>query len=199
MNYEYTYDFNPLKYIGNEEGLTPYSDFPLQWIQSQQSIRPTLSASEYYAVTQGYLREWVCMAQCNMYIQIAQDPFIKKAIEIYRQDVCEPNLTELMVILKNGGYKLPAEYNAISASKSIQELGNIQTGVINDQQIFIGFIFSTMGFMNLWNMGAAHSFRTEVRNAFVRNYHRANRWHLAFHAMGEQMGFIQPQPEIQPR
>jgi hypothetical protein len=199
VNYEYTYDFNPLKYIGNEEGLTPYSDFPLQWVQSQQSIRPTLSASEYYAVTQGYMREWVCMAQCNMYIQVAQDPFIKKAIEIYRQDVCEPNLTELMVILKNGGYKLPAEYNAISASKSIQELGNIQTGVINDRQIFIGFIFSTMGFMDLWNTGAAHSFRTEVRNAFIRNYHRANRWHLAFHAMAEQMGFIQTQPEIQPR
>ena len=105
-----------------------------------------------------------------MYIQVAQDPFIKKAIEIYRQDVCEPNLTELMVILEKGGYRLPAKYNVISASKSVQELGNIHTDAINDR-----FIFSTIGFMNLWNMGAAHSFRTEVRNAFIRNYHRANR------------------------
>jgi hypothetical protein len=35
--------------------------------------------------------------------------------------------------------------------------------------------------------------------AFIRNYHRANRWHLAFHAIVERMGFIQAQPEIEPQ
>ncbi|MCG7332636.1 hypothetical protein [Salinicoccus roseus] len=102
MNENIACDINPVTYIGHERGLTPYSEFPLKWYQSQHQVRQTLNASEYYAVTQGYLRESVCMGQCNMYIQVAQDPFIKKAIEIYRQDVCEPNLTELMVILKNG-------------------------------------------------------------------------------------------------
>jgi hypothetical protein len=199
VNHEYTYDLNPMTYIGHEKGLTPYSEFPLKWYESKRHVRHTLNASEYYVVTQGYLREWVCMGQCNMYIQVAQNPSIKKAIEIYRQDVCEPNLTELMVILKDGGYKLPAEYNAISASKTVQELSNIQTEAIDDRQLFIGFIFSTMGFMNLWNTAAAHSYRADVRDAFIRNYHRANRWHLTFHAMAEQIGFIQPQPEIEPQ
>jgi hypothetical protein len=45
-------------------------------------------------------------------------------------------------------------------------------------------------------MGATHSYRAEVRDAFLRNYHRANRWHLAFHAMAENLGFIEPQPLI---
>jgi lipopolysaccharide biosynthesis glycosyltransferase len=111
-------------------------------------------------------------------------------IEIYRQDVCEPNLTEMKVILEKGGYTLPAEYNAITASKSPQELGNIQTPAMDDNQILIGYIFSTKGFMDLWNMGASHSFRADVRDAFIRNYHRANRWHLAFYAIAEQMGLL---------
>jgi lipopolysaccharide biosynthesis glycosyltransferase len=136
------------------------------------------------------------MGQCNLYIQAANDPMIKKTIEIYRHDVCEPNLTELKVILENGNYRLPAEYNAITESKSVWELGTIPTYAMNDRQILLGFIFSTEGFMNLWNMGANHSYRAEVRDAFLRNYHRANRWHLAFHAMAENLGFIEPQPLI---
>lgn len=51
--------------------------------------------------------------------------------------------------------------------------------------------------MNRWNHGAALSHRSEVRDAFIRNYHRANRWHLASIAMAEKMQFIEPQPEIQ--
>jgi hypothetical protein len=189
--------FSPLMTIGQEKGRTPYSDVPLQWYESQRNIRQKLNASEYYMVTQGYLREWVCMGQCNLYIQAANDPMIKKTIEIYRHDVCELNLTELKVILENGNYRLPAEYNAITESKSVWELGTIPTYAMNDRQILVGFIFSTEGFMNLWNMGATHSYRAEVRDAFLRNYHRANRWHLAFHAMAENLGFIEPQHLIQ--
>jgi hypothetical protein len=182
--------------IGQENGLTPYSEFPIRWYESQRFIREKLNASEYYAVTQGYLREWVCMGQCNLYIQVAQNPEIKKIIELYRRDVCEPNLTELKVILERGKYKLPAPYNAISESMSVEELGNVKTEAINDRQILIGFKFSTIAFMNLWNMGATHSYRADVRDAFLRNYHRANRWDLAFYAIAEQMGFIEPQPRI---
>ncbi len=36
----------------------------------------------------------------------------------------------------------------------------------------------------------------EVRDAFLRNYHCANRWHLAAITMAEQMQFLEPQPEI---
>jgi hypothetical protein len=136
------------------------------------------------------------MGQCNLYIQVAQNPEIKKIIELYRRDVCEPNLTELKVILERGKYKLPAPYNAISESMSVEELGNVKTEAINDRQILIGFKFSTIAFMNLWNMGATHSYRADVRDAFLRNYHRANRWDLAFYAIAEQMGFIEPQPRI---
>jgi lipopolysaccharide biosynthesis glycosyltransferase len=197
MNYFHPYSNPPQIVIGQEYGLTPYSEFPIRWYESQRNVRQKLNAGEYYAVTQGYLREWVCMGQCNLYIQAAKNPEIKKAIEIYRHDVCEPNLTELKVILEQGNYKLPAEYNAITQSKSVLELGTIPTTVIDDRQILIGFIFSTQAFMNLWNMGATHCYRAEVRDAFLRNYHRANRWHLAFRAMAEQMGLKDPQPIIQ--
>lgn len=40
------------------------------------------------------------------------------------------------------------------------------------------------------------SHRADVRDAFVRNWHRANRWHLAPIAMAATMQFIEPQPEI---
>ncbi|TFB18526.1 DUF3231 family protein [Filobacillus milosensis] len=194
----YSVNHYPSIAIGFEKGVTPYSSFPMTWYESQRNIRQKLNASEYYAVTEGYLREWVCMGQCNLYIQATTDPYIKKVIEIYRRDVCEPNLTELKLILEKGKYKLPAPYNAISESMTVEQLGNIPTNAISDKQILIGFKYATLGFMNLWNMGASHSFRTEVREAFLRNYHRANRWHLAFHAMSEKMGFLKPQPIIQP-
>lgn len=50
-------------------------------------------------------------------------------MEIYRRDVCEPNLTELYQILIRLGYTVPAPYNAISESKTVKELGDIQTPV----------------------------------------------------------------------
>ncbi len=63
-------------------------------------------------------------------------------------------------------------------------------------QIVVGHIFSVEALMNRWNGGARHSHRAEVRDAFVRNWHRANRWHLAAIATAEKMQLIEPQPEI---
>lgn len=53
--------------------------------------------------------------------------------------------------------------------------------------------------MNRWNQGAALSDRADVRDAFLRNWHRANRWHLASIAMAQEMKFIQPRPQVQTR
>lgn len=182
--------------IGTERGKTPYSETAEKPYNSFREDTNVLNAGEYYAVTQGYLREWVCMAQCNTNIQVATDPEIKKSIETYRHDVCEPNLTELKVLLEKGGYELPKEYNAETAGKSVEELENIDSGFITDEQLMIGHVFFVQAFMDLWNMGAIHSYRCDVREAFVRNYHRANRWHLAAIAMAEQKGFLPPLPEI---
>jgi hypothetical protein len=182
--------------IGQEYGRTPYSEEPLKYYEKKRGSRSTLNAPEYYAVTQGYLREWVCMGQCNLYIQVLRMPKLRQMMETYRHDVCEPNLTEMKNILDEGGYEPPAPFNAMRDAKSVDELGKIDTDAIDDRMIMVGHIFSVEGFMNRWNMGARHSHRAEVRDAFLRNYHRANRWHLAAIAMAEQMQLIEPQPEI---
>lgn len=62
--------------------------------------------------------------------------------------------------------------------------------------ILLGHVFSVEAFMNRWNKGAILSHRADVRDAFLRNYHRANCWHLAAIAMAEKMQFIEPQPTI---
>ncbi len=110
--------------------------------------------------------------------------------------MCEPNLTEMKNLLEQGGYELPAPYNAERDARSTESLGSIDTDAIDDRMILVGHIFSVEAFMNRWNEGARHSHRAEVRDAFVRNWHRANRWHLASIAMAEKMQFIEPQPEI---
>lgn len=40
--------------------------------------------------------------------------------------------------------------------------------------------------------------RTTLLNAFIRNYHRANRWHLAAMAMAEKMQFLEACPVVRP-
>jgi hypothetical protein len=182
--------------IGRPEGKTQYSDYAEQFYEKQRKNRDALSASEFWVVHEGYLREWVCMGQCNLYIQAAQEQDVKQAIEIYRHDVCEPNLTELQTILEQDGYMLPKDYNAKSAAKSVQELGDLPSTVISDEQIVLGMMFSAHGFMNRWNMSAAASKRTDVRDAFVRNWHRANRWHEAFYALAVEKGFMMPLPTM---
>jgi hypothetical protein len=189
-------DQQPEIVVGQEYGRTPYSDMPLKHYEQTRGERNSLTAPEYYVVTEGYLREWVCMGQCNLYIQALRSSKLREMMEIYRHDVCEPNQTEMKNILDEGGYELPAPYNAIHDAKSVDFLGQIETDAIDDRMILLGHKFSTEAFMNRWNEGARLSHRADVRDAFLRNYHRANRWHLAAVAMAEQMQFLEPQPEI---
>lgn len=189
-------DQHPDIVVGQEYGRTPYSGEAESAYEGMRNKRQTLDSSEYYAVTQGYLREWVCIGQCNLFIQVLRNPMIRQSMETYRHDVCEPNLTEMKLILDAGGYKLPAPYNAVRDAKSPETLGKLETDAIDDRMILVGHIFTVEGFMHRWNQGAVLSHRAEVRDAFLRNYHRTNRWHLAAIAMAQKMQFIEPQPEI---
>lgn len=184
---------------GTEYGRTPYSGEAEKFYESRRNQRTTLDASEYYAVTQVHLREWVCMGQCNLYIQVLKNPMIRSSMGTYRHDVCEPNLTEMRDVLEAGSYELPAPYNAVHDARSTDSLGTLETDAIDDRMILVGHVFAVEAFMERWNRVASLSHRAEVRDAFFRNYHRANRWHLAAIAMAEKMQFIQPQPEISVR
>lgn len=183
---------------GQEYGRTPYSGEPEKMYEGTRGSRTTLNASEFYAVTQGYLREWVCMGQCNLFIQTLHNPMLRHSMVTYRNDVCSPNVTEMKQLLEAGGYALPAPDNAQTAALSDEQLGKLETDVINDRMILVGHIFTVEAFMNRWNQGAALSHRADVRDAFIRNYHRANRWHLATVEMALKMKFIEPEPQIQP-
>lgn len=102
------------------------------------------------------------------------------------------------ILDEGGGYQLPASYNAVEYSFGLDQLAQLDTAVIDDRMLLVGHIFTVEAFMNRWNEGIRLSHRAEVRDAFIRNYHRANRWHLAAIAMAEKMQFIEPQPEITP-
>ena len=74
--------------IGQPEGRTQYSDWPEGVYQKHfHDDRDSLSSSEFTLVMEGYLHEWACMGQCNLYIQAAKDPDVKQAIPTYRHDV----------------------------------------------------------------------------------------------------------------
>jgi hypothetical protein len=177
-------------------GARPTVGKPEKLYEAMRGTRQTLDASEYAVVTQGYLREWVCMGQCNLYIQVLRNPMLRQSMETYRHDICEPNLTELRTLLEAGGYGLPAPFNAVHDARSVESLGHWETDAIDDRMLLVGHIFSVEAFMNRWNEGARLSHRAEVRDAFPRNYHRANRWHLASIAMAEKMQFLESLPEI---
>lgn len=38
--------------------------------------------------------------------------------------------------------------------------------------------------------------QTDVRDAFLRNYHRANRWQVAFHEIASEKNFLMSLPTI---
>ncbi len=44
--------------------------------------------------------------------------------------------------------------------------------------------------------GAAVSKRTDVREAFRRNWHRANRWNVAYYDLAVDKGFLMPMPTM---
>ena len=69
--------------IGRPEGKTSYSEYAERYYEKARDGREALSASEYVAVVEGYLREFVCMGQCNLYIASAKDPELKEAIKVY--------------------------------------------------------------------------------------------------------------------
>ncbi len=140
------------------------------------------------------MREYVCMGQCNMYVIAAEDPDLKEAIKTYLGDVCDPNIAELQQILEGGGYELPASLEDVA---SIDELEDINTKAIDDRMITVAQWFATRAFMELWNSGAIMSQRTDVRDAFLRNYHRANRWHVAFYDMAVEKGYLAPLPNVE--
>lgn len=179
--------------IGKPEGRTQFSEYAEQYYKKHYEDRQSLSSSEYTVVIEGYIREYVCMGQCNIYIAAAKDQEIKEDIKTYLKDVCSPNFEELKQILEKGGYKLPV---SIENVKSPDQLSNITTDAIDDQMIVLGQWFATRAFMQLWNNGAIQSQRTDIRDAFIRNYHRANRWHVAYHDIAVKRGYLEPLPEI---
>lgn len=64
--------------VGKEHGRTQFSEEAEKHYEKTLNSRSSLDASEYYAVTMGYLREHVCMAQCNLFIQILKDPKLRQ-------------------------------------------------------------------------------------------------------------------------
>lgn len=121
---------------------------------------------------------------------------VEKAVSRMMGGTGTPNVTEMRQLLEAGGYALPAPYNGESEARSDEQLGRLETDVIDDCMIMVGPIYQVEAFMNRWNQGATLSHRADVRDAFLRNYHRANRWHLAAIAMAEKMQFIEPEPQI---
>jgi len=95
-------------------------------------------------------------------------------------------------------YPLPGPYNACSDQKKAKELGDVHTKAIDDRNIIIGHYFMVQGFIEIWKTGIMLSHRADVRDAFVRNFHRANRWHLAAREMAIQKGYLPPQPQVIP-
>jgi hypothetical protein len=180
--------------VGQPEGRTSYSEYAERFYSQAGAGRKSLSASEYVAVNEGFLREFVCMGQCNLYLAAVKEPKIREAIRIYLDDVCNPNIHEMKNLLEKGGYPPPAPLEETVSPDKVQHW---DTDVINDRMIVIGQWFATRAFMNLWNNYATMSQRTDVRDAFIRNYHRANRWHVAFHELAVQESFMTPHPTVE--
>nr|WP_015061140.1 hypothetical protein [Pseudomonas sp. K-62]BAM13976.1 hypothetical protein [Pseudomonas sp. K-62] len=179
--------------IGSPEGRTSYSSYADRYYERARDGATSLSASEYVAVVEGFLREFVCMGQCNLYIAAARDTQIKEAITVYLNDVCYPNLHEMKRILEVDGYMLPAP---LEEAVTPDEVPSIETNAISDRMITIAQWFGCRSFMTLWNNFAAMSQNTDVRAAFLRNYHRANRWHVVCHTMAVEKGHMMPLPTM---
>ena len=107
--------------------------------------------------------------------------------------MCNPNIYEMKKILEDGGYELPAP---LEETTSPDQVPDLETNAINDRMIAIAQWFACRSFMQLWNNFAGMSERTDVRDAFIRNYHRANRWHVTCHEMAVQKGHMMPLPTM---
>lgn len=182
--------------IGRPEGRTSYTKYAERYYERAGKGRQSFNASEYVAVVEGFLREFVCMGQCNLYIGSAKDPELKETIKNYLEDVCNPNIMELKKLLDEAGYKHPVSLDEATSPDKIEDMN---TNAINDRAIVIAQWFGTRAFMTLWQNFAAMSQRTDVRDAFIRNFHRANRWHVAFHEIALEKGYMQSFPTIDPK
>ncbi|KGB55092.1 hypothetical protein FG91_01502 [Sphingopyxis sp. LC81] len=179
--------------INEPLGRTAFSDFPERLYTQANQGNGSLSASEFVSVVMGFLREYVCIGQCNLHIAAAKDPDLKEAIRIYMDDVCFPNLHEMKKILEDGGYMLPAPLDEATLPDQVPA---VETNATTDRMISIAHWFDTHGFMVLWNTFAAMSQNTEVRAAFVRAWHRAERWHVAYHQIAVNKGHMMPMPNM---
>lgn len=179
--------------IGRPEGRTQYTDYAERYYERTRGERKSLSASEFVAVVEGFLREFVCIEQCNLYTASARDSQIKEAINVYLNEVCCPNLHEMKAILESNGYMLPAPLEEVVTPDQVPD---IKMNGINDRMITIAQWFGTRSFMVLWNNFAAMSERTDVCDAFIRNYHRANRWHVAYHKIAVEKSHMMPMPTM---
>lgn len=180
--------------IGRPEGRTEHSGVAEERYNRYRTDTGPLQAGDFVQLTQGYLREWVCMGQCNLYIAAAQSDALKELIGVYLQDVCDPNLAEMQKYLEDHGYTVP-----IPADQAPASTAPIQTDSIDDRTIVLGQWFAVRAFMELWHSGAMASINTDVRDAFIRNYHRANRWHIAYHDFASQNGYLDALPTIDPQ
>jgi hypothetical protein len=172
---------------------TEQSPYAEQRYEQHRGDREALNISEYAALVKGYLREYVCMGQCNLYIESASDPEIIEAIKVYLSDVCDPNFSEMKTLLEKNGMKLPVDPDNPTPPDQVE---HVETNAIDDQMIVIAQWFAAQSFMNLCNQLGAMAERTDVRDAFLRNYHRANRWHVAFYDLAVKKGFLMPLPTL---
>lgn len=179
--------------INEPHGETANSDFPKRLYGEARAGNGSLSASEFVSVTMGFLREYVCMGQCNLHIAAAKDLELREAIRIYLDDVCYPNLHEMKKLLEDGGYMVPAP---LEEAVLPEQVAPIETKAITDRMISIAHWFDTHGFMVLWNTFAAMSQNTDVRAAFVRAWHRAERWHVAYHELAIRKGHMMTMPSM---
>jgi hypothetical protein len=72
-------------------------------MRAPRGSRRSLNGPEFYAVSPGYLRNWSCLGQCSLHLQVLQHQMLRRSMLTYRNDVCAPNLTELKRIIDDGG------------------------------------------------------------------------------------------------
>lgn len=73
------------------------------------------------------------------------------------------------------------------------------TCVANDRMIVNAQWFAARAFMTLWHNYASMSQRTDIRDAFIRNYHRAFRWQVTFHEIAVEKKLMAPLPTVEPK
>lgn len=179
--------------IGKSEGRTRYSEFAERLYEKHRADRSSLTTGEYTAVFQGYLRVYSLIGECNLFLAAVRDIEIRDAIKTYLRDSCYPNFIELKQFFINGGYRLPVTEDDL---KGADEVIPLTTDSVNDRAILLSLTFIAKDLMHLWDMGAEMCERTDVKDAFGRNFHRDNRWSIAFHDIALRKDYINKLPTM---